>query len=61
MKINKIGGFPAAMASLLRATTRSADDNFPTDTTESPFTCMDYRTDQLDQVEAVARYTLRLD
>jgi hypothetical protein len=61
VKINKIGGFPAAMASLLRASSRSADDNFPTDTTDSPLTCKDYRADLMDQVEEVARYTRCID
>jgi hypothetical protein len=61
VKINKIGGFPAATASLLRAATRSADDNFPTDATESPSACMGYRADLKEQVEEVARYTRCID
>ncbi len=61
MKINKNGGFIAAMTSLLRAGTRSADDNFPTDTADSPFACTGYRADLTEWVEEVVRYTRCID
>ncbi len=61
MKINKIGGFITAITSLLRAGIKSADDKFPTDTTDSPFTCASYGADLTEWVEEVVRYTRCID
>ena len=47
------------MTSLLRAVTRSADDNLPTDTTDLP--CTGYRADLMEWVEEVVRYTRCID